>query len=114
MAGSQPWSMVGGATNFTKSEAQRFARQMLQSQTYRDDLERRLLSGTLAPAIETMLWHYAYGKPIEQINLNVSQQEDLSQLSVQELFDRAKKLSDALEEAQQLEAALPTEFKVTA
>lgn len=109
----QPWTVQGGATLFSKGEAQRFARQLLHSQAYRDSLEGRIKTGTLSAPIEQMLWAYAYGKPVEQVNLTVSQgAEDLSLLSVEELHARAKALSDQLEEAQTLNDALPAEFKV--
>jgi len=41
------------------------ARQLVEQPEYRQALSRRLLSGRLAPAMETTLWHYAYGKPRE-------------------------------------------------
>ncbi len=35
--------------------------------TYRKKLIARAKAGELAPAIEAMLWHYAYGKPKERV-----------------------------------------------
>lgn len=103
-----PWYVGGnGATNFTRHEAQKFARSILESETYRADIKRRAETGTLAPGIEAMLWHYAYGKPIEQVNLSISAgQEDLSTLSIVELQERAKDLLLKLEEAEALENAI--------
>lgn len=109
-----PWYVgSNGATNFTRHEAQRFARQLLESAEYRRNLEKRVTDGTAPPAIEAMLWHYAYGKPIEQVEIQVSQaHDDLSKLSVEELQQRARDLARQLEEAQQLEDALPGEYRV--
>jgi hypothetical protein len=105
---SLPW-YVGhnGATNLTRHEAQSFARQLLDSADYRDSLQKRIRTGDLPPAVETMLWHYAYGKPVEQVQLQVSTvEQDLSQLSSAELEQRAKELLDALREAREVEQAI--------
>ena len=34
--------------------------------TYLARLKVRLIAGKLAPAMECMLWHFAYGKPTEE------------------------------------------------
>lgn len=93
-----------------RGEAQRRARELLESEDYKASLTRRIKTDSLPAAVETMLWYYAYGKPLESINLNVK--EDLSSLGVDELLRRAKSLSDQLEEAAALEAAIPAEYKV--
>src|SRR5688572_15291641 len=87
-----PWyTGSNGATTFTRHEAQRFARQIVESQDYRDSLNRRIKSDTLQSGVECMLWHYAYGKPVEQLQITLQPgQEDLSSLSLAELQDRAK------------------------
>lgn len=113
-----PW-YVGHAANsttvYTRREAQSFARGLLTSTAYRDSLEKRLLAGDLPPAVESMLWHYAFGKPIEQVEVSMRQAEqDLSRLSMQELLEKADQLRDALLEAAATEAAIPAEFKQVA
>jgi hypothetical protein len=96
-----------GVTNVTRQEAQSFCRKLVQSSEYRQKLEARLLRGDLPPALEAMIWHYAFGKPAETINLNVQEgQEDLSGLSTEELLERSKKLQEALEEATAVENAI--------
>jgi hypothetical protein len=108
-----PWHVSGGATMFTRYEAQKWARELVMSPTYRQTLEERIRDKKLAPAVEVLLLHYAWGKPLEAINLTVTPgQEDLTTLSVDELMKRAKALSDQLEEASALQDALPGEFKV--
>jgi hypothetical protein len=44
-------------------------RSMIDGPVYRAKLLARLESGKIAPAVETMLWHYAYGKPVETVEL---------------------------------------------
>lgn len=105
--GNAPWSIVGGATNFTRHEIQAWARRLLTSETYRAQVEADLLAKTLPLAHVIMLHHYAFGKPIEQVNLTVQQaQEDLSQLSIKELIQRQAEIAKELQEAEELEAAI--------
>ena len=108
-----PWFIGagGGATTFTRHQAQRFARDILESRTYRDSLETRAAKGDLPPAVETMLWHYAYGKPLEQVAVSVDVHDDLGQLSAQQLAARALQLTDRLRELQAMEDAIPAEAK---
>src|SRR5438128_861037 len=107
-----PWYLGRNVTDLPRHEVQAFCRSLITSQTYRDGLEARLLKGELPPVLESMLWYYAFGKPQEQVQVNVSAAEDLSTLSVQQLYERAKQVQDKLAEAKALEDALPTEFKV--
>lgn len=108
----QPWHQGhNGATNFTRGEAQAFARKLVNSQSYRDSLERRITADKLAPAVECMLWHYAWGKPIEQVNVTVSPgTEDLTNLPLDELYKRAAALAVQLEETAALAAAIPADI----
>ena len=46
-----------------------FAVQLVNSPEYRNDLRRRLLSGRLNSRMETLLWFYAVGKPVERLRL---------------------------------------------
>lgn len=104
-----PWNITPGmqSTNMQTHELRTWARQMLTSSKYRAALETSLIARTCPPAIESLLYYYAYGKPVENVNLNVTQgQEDLSQLSIPELADRAQAIQDALREAQDLENAI--------
>lgn len=110
-AAIQPWSISqGGVTVFTRHQAQTFARNLLQSETYRENLEERIKDKTLQPGVEIMLWHYAFGKPVEQVQLTVTQGvEDLSTMSIDELYERAKQYTAELEEAKALAEAIPGE-----
>lgn len=42
---------------------------IVENPDYRRNLRERADTGALAPAVETMIWHYAYGKPKERVEL---------------------------------------------
>jgi hypothetical protein len=106
MAKLQPHNVVGGATLYSRGEAQRFAREIVESESYRQTVQDRASNGTLPPAIEALLWYYAYGKPLEQVQLSLVQ-EDLSNLSLSELQERAAAVAKQLQEAEEVAAAIP-------
>lgn len=56
-----------GVPNKATREIKEAARQLVESADYRQALQRRLVSGR-APHMETLLFHYAYGKPKETID----------------------------------------------
>jgi len=59
-------------------------------------MRRQVLAGVLNPAIHTLLLHYGYGKPVEEIEVEVSQRPDpLVHLTEDELRDRARRISMA-------------------
>jgi hypothetical protein len=57
-----------GVTNKATREIQAFAKDFLESDEYRARLRVRIERGQ-AMAIETLLYHYAYGKPKERIEV---------------------------------------------
>jgi hypothetical protein len=59
-----------GAVNGATKRAREFAELILCSQEYRDSLVRRIRTDSLAPNIEALLYHYAYGKPKERVELS--------------------------------------------
>lgn len=59
-----------GATDLAKREIKAFARDILESPLYFQRLRARVLAGK-APQIEVLLYHYAYGKPREQVDMRV-------------------------------------------
>lgn len=58
-----------GVPNKATLEAKEACSGLVDDPAYRKRLRRRLLAGKLAPAVETMLWHYAKGKPKETVGL---------------------------------------------
>jgi hypothetical protein len=57
----------------TTLEAKAFCSMIVDSEEYQASVHERAMRGELAPAMETMLWHYAKGKPTERIEMVVSQ-----------------------------------------
>lgn len=66
-----------------------WSKEILESQAYRDAVKMRLISGK-APALEKMLFHYAYGKPPESMIVEVG-----STLAEVIAFSRDEKLIEA-------------------
>ena len=58
-----------GQPNKATVEAKRACAELVDDPAYRVKLKKRLLAGLLPPALETMLWHYAKGKPKEQAEI---------------------------------------------
>ncbi len=52
--------------NRSTVEVRSLAQNLLSDRKYLDNLRKRLNDGKLPPAVETMLWHYAYGRPAER------------------------------------------------
>src|SRR5688572_17757086 len=83
-----------GAVNLVKREAAAFARSVVQSPEYVEWLWERVTNRTLHPETEKLLWQYAYGRPPEHIQLNVSHDTvDLAELSLDELATLTERLS---------------------
>jgi hypothetical protein len=64
-----------GLPNKATAELRAFAREVLDTPGYRRSLTRRLLKGTLAPALEQMLFFYAYGKPKDHVRIEAEVEE---------------------------------------
>lgn len=59
-----------GTQNAATVEVKAMARALIEDPEYQRDLKARLRSRKLPPAVESMLWAYAYGKPIESVRLS--------------------------------------------
>ena len=60
-----------GVPNKATLEVKELARSLVEDPVYRKKLQASLRKRKgVAPAVETMLWHYAYGKPKEQIEID--------------------------------------------
>src|SRR5262245_34181833 len=103
-----------GALNLATRSIQAFCRSVAEDPQYRETVLRRDREGTLG-AMEPVLLAYAYGKPRESIDLRVGPiEEDLSQLSLSELAERASEITAQLAEAKALEEALDGHYAVDA
>lgn len=74
-----------GTLNRATSEVKAAATAIVDDPAYRLKLRLRALAGDLPPALETMLWHYAKGKPVER--LEVATPGDFAKLTDAELAD---------------------------
>ena len=88
--------------NAALSEAREFAKRILNDPEYRMNLLDRARKGTLPQSIETLLYYYGFGRPIitveEETTVNFNG-EDLTQLSNEELEQRAQRLAMDLRKA---------------
>jgi hypothetical protein len=57
-----------GSRNKTSLEIAEVARKLVESREYKASLKQRLIEGK-APHMEPILFYYAYGKPIDRIEL---------------------------------------------
>jgi hypothetical protein len=90
-----------------------FCRSVAEDLEYRETVLQRARNGTLG-SLEPVILAYAYGPPKIAVDLTLAEREDLSQLSTDELSRRAAELSSLLQEASELEAAIPAEYQLTA
>jgi hypothetical protein len=80
-----------GSLNQRTIEAKALARGLLNDPTYRKNLHARLRAGE-AGAMEVLLWHYAWGKPRETLELSWNL-EKLSDLELDQLETLVKRIS---------------------
>lgn len=66
-----------GVPNKATTEIKAFFRGVLESDEYRESLKARLLAGEVAPALEALAYHYAYGKPVERVEMTGKDGEPL-------------------------------------
>lgn len=102
---SAPWYVgYNGATVNTRQEAQRFCRDICSSAEYQTKFRERAVKGELPAAIESLMWYYAYGKPPEQVDLNVS--ADMSSMTTEQLQLVMREALTSLDAARRAEADL--------
>ena len=109
-----PWSTKGGggSTISMRLEAQRIARGLLESNEYRSWLTDRIAKKTLSEGMERLLWSYAYGTPLQQVQVSVSESNvDYSKMSTNELMHQLDSMRDAVREMEALEQAIPAQYK---
>ena len=86
MRGRKTGGRRKGTPNKVTAEARAVCAAILDDPTYRTNLTARARAGTLAPAVEAMLWHYAFGKPRNSLDVTVGPAGDLSELSTEDLY----------------------------
>lgn len=58
-----------GRLNNATLEAKQFCASIVDGHAYRQRLQERALEGSLPPALEQMIWHYAKGKPPDKVEV---------------------------------------------
>jgi hypothetical protein len=81
-----------------KFELRKAASDMINDRTYQKRLLEQLRTRRLRPAVEVMLWAYAYGKPIEHVEHAGTLLDELRALSPDELRQRALALAEKVKE----------------
>ena len=56
-----------GTANVATREGRAMALSLVEDPAYLKSLKTRMISGTLPPAVECMVWAYAYGKPPDKL-----------------------------------------------
>lgn len=74
--------------------AKAWARAILNSPEYRAALLRKILFDDLAPAMDMRLWEYAYGKPVERVEVKMP--ETLDGVKMDEITRRVQTLQETI------------------
>jgi hypothetical protein len=80
-----------GVPNKATLEAKQACAEIVDDPIYRAKLLARARAGKLAPAMETLLWYYAKGKPKETIEYR-DERPDVSSMATADLKEDALKL----------------------
>lgn len=59
-----------GSRNKVSKEAQALCRRLIANPQYRKKFKEDWGKRAVPPQIEAMVWAYAHGKPVDQVNLN--------------------------------------------
>jgi hypothetical protein len=97
-----------GRLNDATYEIRQFCQGIIRSDEYRTSVMRRIKNDTLPPQTEALLLAYGYGKPPEHLHLTASLQDarnDLSELTEEQLAERAELLAMVLRAKAEAEAA---------
>jgi hypothetical protein len=92
----------------TKATAKAFCRELLASPEYRMSLVGRMISGELPPALECKIWEYAYGRPVDRVEID-DKRGKLEELSSEQLEERAMKLMMLARQMRETELELSSE-----
>jgi hypothetical protein len=86
-----------GQRNKEQDSIVAFSRSILENADYQANFRERAVTGQLAPALESMLYHYAYGKPIEPNRDDEAFVGDLLGVVLKHVGDSAEARKEILE-----------------
>jgi hypothetical protein len=69
MQGRKTGGRKKGTPNKATADVRALCTQLLTDPAYVANFTERLHAGKLAPHVEALLWHYAYGKPVEHLEV---------------------------------------------
>jgi hypothetical protein len=58
-----------GVPNKATRDVRLVAQKLVGESGYLDKVRARLHAGRLAPAVELALWHFAYGRPVDKVEI---------------------------------------------
>ena len=87
-----------GSINSGTREAREFCLEIVRDPIYRENLKTRARGGTLAPQVEVLILHYAWGRPTEKVQIETVAARDLSNMTHEEMLARAKYIADVLQQ----------------
>jgi hypothetical protein len=70
-----------------------FCTEVLNTVQYRESILRRILMDSLPAQLECLLFHYAYGKPVERVEVKDTS-NNLEDLTAEQLEERALYLAE--------------------
>lgn len=88
----QPDAVVQVTAKNFRLTAKAFCKEILDSRQYRESLLRRIITDSLPPAVEQLLYYYANGKPVDRIEVKETT-NDLSELTPAQLEQRIAHLA---------------------
>ena len=96
--GERPVGRAKGTQNRVTVLHREFCEQLITDEEYQLNLLMRLRSGRCHPAVETLIWYYARGKPRETLDVtNNLQLKDISMMSSEELTQELIEQASAIE-----------------
>jgi hypothetical protein len=61
-----------GLPNKATQDVREFAQKFIDDEDYKSSLKRRILRGS-APHMETLIWHYRFGKPKDTLDVSLAE-----------------------------------------
>ncbi len=102
-----------GAVNWSTLQIRLFCQEVIADPEYRRKFLERARKGQLG-TMEQVCWAYAYGLPPQHLSVDVSPRDELAQLSMGELVQRAEHILKELRDAEETQRVLDGEVVLQA